>query len=223
MVEKIPLFVLAALSAIITPYAQNHGGSMASPAELSLAFRIENSLQSYLTYITRMFWPGKMSVLYLLDPEHVNHYYTAGAVVVLLSITGLVIWAAYRGRRYLAFGWFWYFGILVPVIGLVQVGEQSHADRYTYISYVGLFIMLAWGIADLIGLLPEFQALLRVVTGFVMALVLVVCVGWTKYQLQFWTDVETHLRHALSITPDNWNMLNNLGVKLWKKAQDEDI
>jgi tetratricopeptide (TPR) repeat protein len=223
VVEKIPLFVLAALSAIITPYAQNHGGSMASPAELSLAFRIENSLQSYLTYITRMFWPGKMSVLYLLDPEHVNHYYTAGAVVVLLSITGLVIWAAYRGRRYLAFGWFWYLGVLVPVIGLVQVGEQSHADRYTYLSYVGLFIMLAWGIADLISLLPEFQAPLRVVTGTVMALVLVVCVGWTKYQLQFWTDVETHLRHALSITPDNWNMLNNLGVKLWKKGQDEDI
>ena len=81
VVEKIPLFVLSAISAAITPYAQNHGGSMASPAELSFAFRIENSLQSYLTYITRMFWPGKMSVLYLLDQDHVNHYYTAVAAV----------------------------------------------------------------------------------------------------------------------------------------------
>ena len=73
MVEKIPLFALSAISAAITPYAQNHGGSMASAAELSLAFRIENSLQSYMTYITRMFWPGKMSVLYLLDVDHVDH------------------------------------------------------------------------------------------------------------------------------------------------------
>ena len=196
---------------------------MASPAELSFAFRIENSLQSYLTYITRMFWPGKMSVLYLLDADHVNHVYTAAAAVAIFLISGLVIWAAIRGRRYLAVGWFWYLGTLVPVIGIVQVGEQSHADRYTYIPYIGLFIMLAWGIADLIARLPQLRTALRFAIGFAMMLVLATCVGWTKYQLQFWTDVETHLRHALSITPDNWNMLNNLGVKLWKKAQDEDV
>ncbi|MGA2254260.1 MAG: hypothetical protein ABSG53_06315, partial [Thermoguttaceae bacterium] len=223
VVEKIPMFALSAISAAITPYAQNHGGSMASPEELSFAFRIENSLQSYLTYVTRMFWPGKMSVLYLLDANHVNHYYTAAAAVFLLLTTGLVIWAALNGRRYLAVGWFWYIGTLVPVIGIVQVGEQSHADRYTYIPYVGLFIMLAWGVADLIGLLPQFRTVFRFATAFAMMLVLATCVGWTKYQLRFWPDVETHLRHALSITPDNWNMLNNLGVKLWKKAQDEDV
>ena len=217
------MFALSAISAAITPYAQNHGGSMASTSELSFAFRIENSLQSYLTYITRMFWPGKMSVLYLLDVDHVDHVYTAVAAVALLLITGLVIWAAYYGRRYLAVGWFWYVGTLVPVIGIVQVGEQTHADRYTYIPYIGLFIMLAWGIADLIGLLPQVRTVFRFATGFAMVLVLATCVGWTKYQLQFWTDVETHLRHALTITPDNWNMLNNLGVKLWKKAQDEDV
>ena len=222
VVEKIPLFALAAISAAITPIAQAHGGSMASSSELSFAFRIENSLQSYLTYITRMFWPGKMSVLYLLDVGHVNHFYTAAAVVTLVSITALVIWGAYHGRRYLAVGWFWYIGTLVPVIGIVQVGEQTHADRYTYIPYVGLFIMLAWGIADLIGLLPQLRKSFQFATGFAMALLLTTCVDWTAYQLQFWTGVEKHLRHALTITPDNWNMLNNLGVKLWKKAQDED-
>ena len=101
-------------------------------------------------------------------------------------------------------------GTLVPVIGIVQVGEQTHADRYTYIPYIGLFIMLAWGIADLIGLLPQVRKTFRFATGFAMMLVLATCVGWTKYQLQFWTGVEVHLRHALTITPDNWNMLNNL-------------
>ncbi len=222
LLEKVPLLALSAASAIITPYAQNHGGSMASTSELSLGFRLENSLQSYMRYITRMFWPGKMSVLYLLDPDHVDHFYTAIAVVTLLTITGLVIWAAFYGRRYLAFGWFWYLGTLVPVIGIVQVGEQTHADRYTYIPYVGLFVMLAWGIADLINLLPQFRTGLRYATGIAMILVLAICVGWTKYQLQFWTGVEVHLRHALTITPDNWNMLNNLGVYLWKEAQKQD-
>ncbi|MGO9114129.1 MAG: tetratricopeptide repeat protein [Thermoguttaceae bacterium] len=223
VVEKIPLFALSAFSAAITPYAQKHGGSMASTDELSLAFRFENSLQSYLTYITRMFWPGKMSVLYLLDPNHVNHFYTVAAAITMLLITALVIWAAYHGRRYLAVGWFWYVGTLVPVIGIVQVGEQTHADRYTYIPYIGLFIMLAWGIADLISLLPQARTVFRVATGFAMVLVLGTCVGWTKYQLQFWTGVEVHLRHALTITPDNWNMLNNLGVYLWKQAQEQDV
>ncbi len=223
VLEKIPLLALSAASAVITPYAQAHGGSMASTAELSLGFRIENSLQSYLTYITRMFWPGRMSVLYLLDVDHVDHTYTAVAVVVLLTITGLVIWAAICGRRYLAVGWFWYVGILVPVIGIVQVGEQTYADRYTYVPYVGLLIMLVWGLDDLINRLPEFRHALRVVASAVFALVLAVCVGWTEHQLQFWTGVEVHLRHALTITPDNWNMLNNLGVYLWKEAQKHDV
>ena len=120
-------------------------------------------------------------------------------------------------------GWFWYVGTLVPVIGIVQVGEQTHADRYTYIPYIGLFIMLAWGIADLIGLLPQVRTAFRFAAGFAMMLVLATCVGWTKYQLQFWTGVEIHLRHALTITPDNWNMLNNLGVYLWKQAQEQDV
>ena len=144
IIEKLPLLALAAVSAIITPYAQGHGGSMASTNDLSFAFRVENALQSYLTYITRMFYPGRMSVLYLLDVDKVNHYYTALSIIVLTTITGLVILGLVFGRRYLAFGWAWYLGTLVPVIGIMQVGEQTHADRYTYTPYIGLFIMLAW-------------------------------------------------------------------------------
>jgi tetratricopeptide (TPR) repeat protein len=220
--EKVPLFVLSLISAAITPYAQNHGGSMASANELSVAFRMENSLQSYMTYITKMFYPGKMTVLYLLDPEHVNHRQTALSVLGLVLITAFVIWGTLRGRRYLAVGWLWYVGTLVPVIGIVQVGEQTYADRYTYIPYVGIFIMIAWGIADLISMLPAAGGALRFAAGFAIMIVLAVCVGWTKFQLQYWTGVEVHLRHALTITPDNWNMLNNLGVYLWKQAQKND-
>ena len=223
LLEKVPLLALSVASAIITPYAQHHGGSMASSSELSPSFRIENALQSYMTYITRMFWPGKMSVLYFLDVDHVNHvvYGLRGRGTLGDHPSGAV--GGVCGRRYLAVGWFWYVGTLVPVIGIVQVGEQTHADRYTYIPYIGLFIMLAWGIADLIGLLPQIRKSFQFATGFAMMLVLVTCVGWTKYQLQFWTGVEVHLRHALTITPDNWNMLNNLGVYLWKQAQEQDV
>lgn len=223
LLEKVPLLALSAASAIITPYAQAHGGSMASTSELSLTFRVENALQSYMIYITRLFWPGKMSVLYLLDVEHVNHFYTVFAVVGLSLITLLVAWGTMCGRRYLAMGWLWYVGTLVPVIGIVQVGEQTHADRYTYIPYIGLFIMMSWGIADVIGLLPQIRRSCQFAAGIVMGLALVTCVGWTKHQLQYWTGVEVHLRHALTITPDNWNMLNNLGVYLWKQAQEQDV
>jgi protein O-mannosyl-transferase len=245
--EKLPLFGLSAISAIITPYAQNHGGSMASATDLSFAFRLENAIQSYMTYITRLFWPGKMSVLYLLDIDHVNHVYTAAAVAILLLITALAVGGLYFGRRYLLFGWLWYVGSLVPVIGIIQVGEQTHADRYTYIPYIGLFIMLVWSVADWIDWLSSRQSgtaadtasmaasaddllprslhgkqVLQLAAGCLIAAVLPICVGWTKYQLQFWTEVEVHLRHALTITPDNWNMLNNLGVRLWKNAQEQD-
>ena len=250
VMEKVPLFFLSAISAIITPYAQAHGGSMAATNDLSVSFRLENAIQSYMTYIDRMFWPGRMTTLYLLDVNHVNHRFTALAICTLLMITGLVVWGAIMGRRYLVFGWLWYLGTLVPVIGLVQVGEQTHADRYTYIPYVGLFVMLAWGIADLIGILsrkmgtengdsphlcaapsgpsrqmgtvPVFRLVLQCAVALAMSAILAVCVGWTKFQLKFWPNAEAHMRHALSIEPDNWNMLNNLGVYLWKEAQKQE-
>ena len=128
---------------------------MASTAELPISFRIQNVLQSYAGYIGRMFWPGKMMSLHLLVMDEMGHPYVAPqmvalSVVVVLLLTALAIVAFMYGRRYLAFGWFWYVGTLVPVIGFVQVGEQAMADRYTYIPYIGLFVAVVWAVADLL-------------------------------------------------------------------------
>ena len=227
IVEKAPLLAMAACSSMVTPIAQSHGGSMASASDLPLGFRLQNSIQSYGAYIGRMFWPGKMMSLHLLLSDKNGHPYVEPsmfllglAVVVVLSAVALA--AFFLGRRYITFGWLWYVGILVPVIGLVQVGEQAMADRYTYIPYVGLFVAIVWAIGDLMDSFPKWRWPILLATAGGIACVLVSWISWTNYQCQTWHDRERHLRHALEVEPDNWNMLNNLGVHLWKSAQDED-
>jgi tetratricopeptide (TPR) repeat protein len=119
---------------------------------------------------------------------------------------------------YLAVGWFWYVGILVPVIGFVQVGEQRWADRYTYVPYVGLFVAIVWTIGELVDRFPQWRPPLLFATAGGAVLLLTSWTSWTNYQIQSWHDVETHLVHALDVEPDNWNMLNNHGVFLWKEG-----
>ncbi len=162
IVEKAPLLAMAACSSMVTPIAQSHGGSMASASDLPLGFRLQNSIQSYGAYIGRMFWPGKMMSLHLLLSDKNGHPYVEPsmfwlglAVVVVLSAVALA--AFFLGRRYITFGWLWYVGILVPVIGFVQVGEQAMADRYTYIPYVGLFVAIVWAIGDLMDSFPKWR------------------------------------------------------------------
>jgi protein O-mannosyl-transferase len=228
LAEKIPLFCLSLISAAITPYAQAHGGSMATTSELPLTFRIANSLQSYMIYIYKMFWPGKMMSLHLLVSDEQGHPFVAPGMIVLstlvfLSLTSLAVAAFFFGRRYVTFGWFWYVGTLVPVIGIVQVGEQGYADRYTYIPYIGLFVAIVWAIGEAIDRLPNMRRML--VPAVSLAIVGIVCVwtSWTHYQITNWRDIETHLLHALDVEPDNWNMLNNYGVYLWKDGQQKDV
>ena len=227
LLEKVPLLALSVSSAIITPFAQSHGGSVASLSELPISFRVQNVLQSYAGYIGRMFWPGKMMSLHLLVMDDAGHPYVAPwmvalAAIVVLSLTAVAVVAFIYGRRYLAFGWFWYVGTLVPVIGFVQVGEQSMADRYTYIPYIGLFVAVVWAVADLRANFA-FVRKLTPALAVAMAIILGSWISWTNYQIQTWRDVQTHLLHALDVEPDNWNMLNNYGVWLWKEAQERDV
>jgi len=228
VLEKIPLLALSVSSAIITPFAQAHGGSVASTSELSISFRLQNVLQSYACYIGRMFWPGKMMSLHLLVMDEVGRPYVAPRMValsafVVLLLTGAAIAGFLYGRRYLAFGWFWYVGTLVPVIGFVQVGEQSMADRYTYIPYIGLFVAVVWAVADLLETFAAVGQRMLPVVALATAAILAWWMAWTNDQIQTWRDVETHLLHALEVEPDNWNMLNNYGVYLWKEAQEQDL
>jgi len=227
-VEKLPLFALAAVSSMVTPIAQHHGGSMASTDELPIAFRLQNALQSYAGYLGRMFWPGKMMSLHLLLTDektgrpYVDPQMVALSAVVMVLLTALAIAGFIYGRRYLTFGWFWYVGTLVPVVGFVQVGEQSMADRYTYLPYIGLFVAVVWAVGDLLEKFAFLRRRLVPAVALAMVVILGSWISWTNYQIQTWSGVQTHLLHALDVEPNNWNMLNNYGVWLWKESQKQD-
>ena len=227
IVEKLPLFALAAVSSMVTPLAQHHGGSVASTDELPIDFRIQNSLQSYAGYLGRMVWPGKMMSLHLLVQDeqgrpYVNPRMVWLSVAVLLLLTAVAVAAFFHGRRYVTFGWLWYVGTLVPVIGFVQVGEQAMADRYTYIPYIGIFVVIVWAVGDVLEKFASPRRRLAPAVALAMVVLLGSWTSWTNCQIQTWRDRETHLLHALEVEPDNWNMLNNFGVHLWKQSQKQD-
>ena len=137
--------------------------------------------------------------------------------MLLLVVSLLVVWGARHGRRYLVFGWFWYLGILVPVIGLVQVGDQAISDRYSYASYIGLFVMVAWGVAEV----ARRWRSARIAAAAAAAVGLLVCVGITRHQLQYWQNSDALYLHALDIYPRNHIAHANLGVLKWERNDHE--
>lgn len=145
--EKVPFFLLAIGSSVVTFLAQRSGGSVASLQLFSFESRVANALAAYASYLEKLIWPAKLAVLYL-PPEHWPFWRLTVAVLLLGGITMLAIWQV-RLRPYLIVGWLWFLGTLVPVIGLVQVGSQYMADRYSYVPFIGCFICVAWGCRDL--------------------------------------------------------------------------
>jgi tetratricopeptide (TPR) repeat protein len=204
LLEKLPLLALAAGASVVTFLAQRHSGAVAPLVGISLALRLENGLVSYLAYIGDMFWPAGLAVLYPL-PRALPVLGVAAAGLALAGISFAVA-RQFRARPYLAVGWCWYLGTLVPVIGLVQVGTQSHADRYTYVPTIGLAIMLAWGAAELVERRP--RARNAVIGAAVVACSACLAVTW--FQIQYWASSERLLGHALEVTSDNFITHHNL-------------
>jgi protein O-mannosyl-transferase len=204
--EKVPFFLLAAASSVITFIVQRKGGAVS--ATLSVGARIANALVSYIRYIGKTFWPVDLSILYP-HPGWWPAWQVIASVTVLLAIFVAVLLLA-RKRPYLVVGWLWFCGTLVPAIGLIQVGIQSMADRYTYLPLIGLFIMLVWGISELV---PD-----RPWRGQALAIggvsLLTVCALLTERQVQFWRDSEALFGHAVQVTRDNYLAYNNLGFYL---------
>ncbi|MGD9167176.1 MAG: tetratricopeptide repeat protein, partial [Syntrophobacterales bacterium] len=212
--EKIPLFALAAISIVVTFAAQQQGGALKSLEAFPLTTRIANALISYLSYIGKMIWPHNLAVYYPHSGS-IPVWQAAGAGLTLICVTVLVIWTA-RKRPYLAVGWLWYLGTLVPVIGLVQVGSQAMADRYTYLPLVGLFIALAWGVPCLFAGWRHRQSMLAILATIVLVS-FTVC---TWLQLRHWQNSITLFQHTLQVTTNNHFAHNNLGVAL---AQDDRL
>jgi tetratricopeptide (TPR) repeat protein len=205
ILEKIPFFALSAILCAITFAVQKHGGAMLDMGNLPLHSRLGNALVSYVRYAADMFWPSNLAALYLRTTDWAP-WQVGGAAILLVAVTGWVV-LSLRTRPWLAFGWFWYLGTLVPVIGLVQVGMQTMADRYTYIPLVGLFIMLVWGAA-------EFSVKFRLpqpVPAVIASLALGACFLLTARQIQWWKNSETLYKRMIDVTENNYMAHYNLG------------
>ena len=216
LIEKLPLFALAAGASVLTFLAQRQGGAVAPLAQTTLGLRLANALVSYLVYIRDMLWPAGLAVLYPLPPAVPAVEIAAAGLV--LAIISVVVARQWRARPYLAVGWCWYLGTLAPVIGLVQVGSQSHADRYTYIPMVGLSIMLAWGGADLIAWRPRVRTAVIAAAAAACA----ACVVITWLQIQYWASSETLDLHAFDVTSGNFILHHNLADYYLQHNRNEE-
>lgn len=214
--EKLSLFFLSVLSSTMTYLAQMNWKAMPSLEVLPLEMRLANAVITYVQYILKMFWPTDLAFFYPYVPWW-PPWIAAGATLFLTGLTLLVVRFA-RTRPYLAVGWFWYLGTLVPVIGMVQVGSQALADRYTYIPLIGLFIMITWGAPDLMAKWRLRKPIFLVMCMAVLT-VLSIC-SWR--QVQYWKDSVTLFERALAITANNYLAHNNLGVALYYEGKTQD-
>jgi protein O-mannosyl-transferase len=205
LMEKIPLFVLAVLSCIVTYIVQQKAGAVAAIAVFPLNVRISNAFASYIFYIDKMIWPADLAVLYPY-PRSWLIWLVVGAALPIMASTVIVILKA-RRFPYLVLGWLWYVGTLVPVIGLVQVGLQTRADRYTYIPLIGLFIIVAWGGPELI---KEWRYRKEaLVASSALLLLSLSAVTWD--QVGHWKNNISLFNHTLRVTDKNSIMHNNRG------------
>ncbi len=217
LLEKVPFLLLAAASSVVTFLVQKASGAVASLHALPFGERSANALISYCRYLGKMVWPVNLAIYYPIHPAWAVWEW-AGAGLLLVAISVLAI-ASWRRRPYLAVGWFWYLGTLVPVIGLVQVGSQSMADRYTYMPFVGIFIIFVWGVADLLGrgklrtLNPAWALIVPLLAG---------CLAVTWTQIKYWQDSLTLFRHAVAVTTNNALAHVNLGTALDKEGNVEE-
>ncbi len=203
--EKLPFLALAAVSSVITFQAQRSGGTLALVAGLPLMARLANALIAYCRYLGKLFWPANLAVFYP-HPKTWPMWLVLLAAGLLGGITVLAL-VGRRRRPYVPTGWFWFLGTLVPVIGLVQVGAQSMADRYSYLPSIGLLLVLVWGAGDLLGRWRHRAVALSVVATAVVML----CAVGTRRQLEFWKNTGTLFRHAAEVTEDNFVAYASLG------------
>ena len=214
LVEKLPFFVFAAGTSVAASWVQKGAGVTA--VGLPLGARAGNALVAYSRYLGKLIWPVKLAVLYP-HPIYWPAETVALAVLLLLAVTVFVL-ALGRRHPYLRVGWFWFVGTLVPVIGLVQAGAQSMADRYTYLPMIGLLVMLVWGAHELTR-----QWRYRVIAWAGAAVAMTVCcLALTRQQIGYWKDTETLFRHALAVTRDNAIAHLKLGTTLSDQGRFEE-
>jgi protein O-mannosyl-transferase len=215
VLEKIPLIALSFVSSVVTFLAQK--GAVGWTEQLPVATRLNNALVSYVAYIWQMLWPVNLAVFYP-HPEHrLPLWEIILSLLLLICITTLAI-ALRKQRPYLTTGWLWYLGMLVPVIGLVQVGWQGRADRYTYLPQIGLYIAVTWSVGDSTAFRRHQRTILSAAAILVIG-ILSLC-AWV--QTSYWRDSETLFKHALAVTTNNDVAENNLGIVFLRQGKLDD-
>ncbi len=207
--EKIPLLFLCVADAMLTLRAQ---ASVRPGLMPPLSDRLKNAVFSYVLYIRKCFWPAGMAPELPHRGAWLTWWQVAGSVAILLAITVAVL--AARRYRYLPVGWFWFFGMLVPMIGILQAGRQGMADRYGYQSYIGLFIMVAWGVAELA---QRYRISVRWLAA-AGAIVLLALTIDTSRQIGYWKDNLLLWEHGAATVPDHWCAEINIGMRLWERG-----
>ncbi len=217
VLEKLPLIALSAVSSIATLVAQK--GAVGYTEELPILERLNNAVISYVLYIWQMLWPVNLAVFYPHPENRLPLWEIISSLFLLICVTAVAI-TLRKQLPYLITGWLWYLGMLVPVIGLVQVGWQGRADRYTYLPQIGLYIAATWTVADLTRLWRHQRIILSAA-----ALLTIVVLSWRAWvQTRYWRDSETLFKHALAVTTNNDVAENNLGIVYLRKGNlDEAI
>jgi tetratricopeptide (TPR) repeat protein len=220
LLEKLPWLALAVASSLITMKAQRAGGTVKSLSLFSLPLRIETSVIAYVRYLGKAFWPVNLVALYPHPTKLYPAWQVAASAALLVLITVAVL--VFRKRRYLAVGWLWFLGSLVPMIGLVQVGAQAMADRYAYIPFIGLFVMVTWLAADLAAGVRERRGLSSAWMIIPSAACLIVLSALTCHQVAYWHDTESFWRRTIDLTEDNYLAHDILGYYLTTQGRAEE-
>jgi protein O-mannosyl-transferase len=215
VLEKLPLLALSAASAVITMQAQQAGGAVRTTAEVSFGARIATAIWAYAMYLWKMVWPARLAPLYPHPGDSLAAWQVLVAAAVLIAIS-VAVWRL-RAPRYLLVGWLWFLGTLVPVIGLVQVGEAAMADRYAYIPLIGIFVMIAFGAADWAE-----QKKFGWWAAVPAAAILVALAAATHRQIGYWQSNYDLWSHTLAVTENNFVAENNLGGALILEGKEEE-
>ncbi len=228
LLEKAPLLLLCVASGLLTMQAQSAGGAVASFIKYSLTVRLENALVSCLRYLGNAFWPSHLALMYPHPGNSLKIWQVWLALLLLLGMTGLVL--RFRSRRYLLVGWFWFLGTLIPMIGIVQIGHQAMADRYAYLPFIGLFIMLCWGVPELLQStasspgpgIPAARRNLRLSRAALLAssCVVLLCLAVvTHRQLSYWSDNVKLWSHVSDVIGPNLISEQCIGDELLRRGQ----
>jgi len=217
ILEKIPLVGLSAVSGIVTFLAQRH--ALGWSEQLPISWRVNNALVTYVAYVWQMLWPTKLAVFYPHPENRLPLWEISVALAILVAITAGAL-GVRKKRPYLITGWLWYVGMLVPVIGVLQVGWQGRADRYTYLPQIGLYILATWAVVDFSVSWRRQREILAAGAAIIIGVL-----SWQAWiQTSFWRDNETLWTHALAVTSNNDVAQNNLGIVLLRNGKlDEAI